>query len=176
MHLCFFDAVSDSDYLPDEDRKASYWNELPMVGAPTAMGGHRLWEIVGVDTFHDPAHPENRVHLYHCDIKGRRSRDEWPLVKRNRERPQTLHIYLGDGLLVHWSVSLEGQQNLTGFMLPQYDPAGEVAYIQPWGVEAIQIFHPTTPENRPCYRAVVLGKCSYLPEVAETLSELAEAV
>jgi hypothetical protein len=175
MELAFFDAVDDSDYLPDEDRKASYWETLPIVGSPTAMGGQRLWEIVGVDTYHDPAHPENRLHLYHCDIKGRRSRDEWQLVQRNRQRPQTLHAYLGDAELVHWMVSLEGQKNLTGFLLPQYDPRGEMAYVQSWGVEAIQVFHPTTPEKPLPYRAIVLGKCVYAPEAARQLCELVEA-
>lgn len=175
MHLVYFEAVSDADFLPDEDRKMSYWQELPKIGESVALGGHRPWEIVGIDTYHVPAHPEIKFHICHCDIKSRTNRDQWPLVQRNRKRPATLHAYLGNERLVHWMVSLRGQEVKTGILLPQYDPNGRMIYYQSWGVEAVQVFIPSDPDKAPPYRAVVLGNCIYAPEALEQLVELVAA-
>lgn len=166
MSLMYLQPVDDEQLLPSEKPLVLYLSTPPAVGDRVPLGGHRLWEVVAIDEYQTEGTDES-LYLVHCHIGEVPPRKDWFLVQDCQLRPTSLQIYLGEGALLHWNHNLTGAEPKTGVLLPQYNVKQHTVTSKPWGVDRVTQYLPTQAICQPCYRAVWVGQCVYVPAALE---------
>lgn len=171
-HLVFFDAISSKEYEGQENRKVEYLSHPPEMGNQVSMGGQRLWTIVGVDPYLHPDNPEEVIYLAHCTVDPQQiesvDRSSWFRVKAYQNREPNLQLFLGEGVLLHVNRDLIGGKPEVGYLLPQYNVKEHTVSSKPWGIASVISYFPSAGVNQPCYLAVHICQCVYVPEALQS--------
>ncbi|MBD0347362.1 MAG: hypothetical protein ICV63_21585 [Coleofasciculus sp. Co-bin14] len=171
-YLVFFDAISSKEYEGQENRKIEYLSHCPEIGDRISMGGQRLWTIVGVDPYLRPENPEEVIYLAHCTIDPQKiesvDRSTWFRVRAYQEQEPNLQLFFGEGVLLRVSRDLIGGKPEVGYLLSQYNPMEQAVTSRPWGITSVASYFPSADINQPCYLAVHVCQCVYVPEALES--------
>ena len=163
MSLIIFDMVDDEGRLPGEDRQVVYLQQPPAEGDRVTLGGSRLWTVAAVDAYSGAAGFVEPIYLAHCYRGILQPREQWWLAEECQDSPNSLRVYLLDGELKHWSVSLDGSEPETKVLLPLFNPGTLQVTPQDIGVETLSEYRPQQGLEHPCYRSIWVGQCVQVP-------------
>ncbi|HIK33724.1 MAG TPA: hypothetical protein IGS17_09835 [Oscillatoriales cyanobacterium M59_W2019_021] len=169
-YLVFFENIAGKGYLHPEQDKVEYLSHPPELGDRISLGTYRLWTIVGIDRYENPENSEDSLYLAHCTVDPQQiesvDRSTWFKVRAYQNRDPNLQLFFGEGILRYLNKNLIGKKPETGYLLPQYNVKEHTVTSKPWGIDSVTSYFPSPDIARPCYNAVHVCQCVYVPEVA----------
>lgn len=171
MSLVIYELVDDSQLLPGERMGVAHMQQPPSKGDRVSLGTHRLWDVVAVDSYQSSTEGDKTLYLAHCCRGTVPPRSDWFLVRELQHYPSELRVYLLNGELEHWGVSLDGTPPKAGVRLPQFNIAEHTVTPRNVGVESLGQYSPQKGLEHPCYRSIWVGHCVAISEPLRTTSE-----